>query len=74
MEFKINDLQGIIGAQNISRKIPKIATSYYLTVKLDAALLMYFCLFLVGSLSIKECDIFLFFCEFLERVRVFPNT
>ena len=73
MEFKINDLQGIIGAQNISRKILKIATSYYLTVKLDAALLMYF-LFLVGSLSIKECDIFLFFCECLERVRVFPNT
>ena len=42
MEFKINDLQGIIGAQNISRKILKITTSYYLTVKLDVALLMYF--------------------------------
>ena len=67
MEFKINDLQGIIGAQNISRKILKITTRYYLTVKLDAALLMYFFLFLVGSLSIKECDIFLFFCECLPH-------
>ena len=52
MEFKINDLQGIIGAQNISRKIPKIATSYYLTVKLDAALLMYF-LFVSGRLFVS---------------------
>ena len=53
MEFKINDLQGIIGAQNISRKILKIAnvTSYYLTVKLDAALLMYF-LFVSGRLFV----------------------
>ena len=39
VEFKINDLQG---AQNISRKILKITTRYYLTVKLDAVLLMYF--------------------------------
>ena len=74
MEFKINDLQGIIGAQNISRKILKIATSYFLTVKLDAALLMYFLFVSCRLLSIKECDIFLFFCECLERVRVFPNT
>ena len=28
MDFKINDLQGIIGAQNISRKILKITTTY----------------------------------------------
>ena len=51
MEFKINDLHGIIGAQNISRKILKIATSYYLTVKLYAALLMYF-LFVSGRLFV----------------------
>ena len=52
MEFKINDLQGIIGAQNISRKNLKITTRYlYLTVKLDAALLMYF-LFVSGRLFV----------------------
>ena len=39
MEFKINDLQG------------KIAGRYYLTVKLDAALLMYF-LFVSGLLFV----------------------
>ena len=54
MEFKIQRLiQGIIAAQNISRKILKVTTRYYLTVKLDAALLMFFCLFMVGSSSIK---------------------
>ena len=52
MEFKINDLQGIIGAQNISRKNLKITTRYlYLPVKLDAALLMYF-LFVSGRLFV----------------------
>ena len=51
MEFKINDTQGIIGAQNIYRKILRIATSYYLTVKLDAALLMNF-LFVSGRLFV----------------------
>ena len=52
VEFKINDLQGIIGAQNISRKNLKITTRYlYLTVKLDAALLMYF-LFVSGRLFV----------------------
>ena len=51
MEFKIKDLQGIIGAQNISRKILKITTRYYSTVKLDAALLMYF-LFVSGLLFV----------------------
>ena len=51
MEFKINDLQGKIAGQNISRKILKITTRYYLTVKLDAALLMYF-LFVSGLLFV----------------------
>ena len=41
----------MIGAQNISRKILKITTTYYLTVKLDAALLMYFS-FVYGRLFV----------------------
>ena len=53
MEFKINDSQGIIAGQNISRKILKITTRYYLTVKLDAALLMYF-LFVSGRLFVTQ--------------------
>ena len=44
-------IQGVIGAQIISRKILKITTGYYLTVKLDAALLMYF-LFVYGRLFV----------------------
>ena len=52
VEFKINDLQGIIEAQNIYRKILKIATSYYLTVKLDAALSLMYFLFVSGRLFV----------------------
>ena len=40
-----------VGAQNISRKILKITTRYYLTVKLDPALLVYF-LFVYGRLFV----------------------
>ena len=61
MEFKINDTQGIIGAQNISRKILKIATSYYLTVKLDAALL--FVCFWSALCLLKNVIFFYFFAN-----------
>ena len=61
MEFKINDLQGIIGAQNISRKILKITRRYYLTVKLDAALLMYFFVCFWSALCLLKNVFFYYF-------------